>query len=571
MRDTLISRAALRTRDVLGSFPGTAWLIGGEEAAASHTLRQGLLASLMIMVGSWGVGWLAMTPSSVLAVHPLLLPLRTTTAGVITCAVLLSLGAMLLVRSWLRLSQRVGGWHEGATSTIRRAVLMWGAPLLFTVPIFSRDVYSYLAQGRVLHAGLNPYESGVSELPGWFMEGADGLWAESPSPYGPLFLLVAQLIWFLSGGVPEVSVMLFRLLSVAGVAMMLLVVPRLARAFGSQPAWALWLCVLNPLSLLVFLPAAHNDALMIGLLLLGMWCALRRRRLGAVLLITAAVAVKPIAITVLPFAVLLTLKNPTRIVGDYRARLREWVLAGLLAAGLLVGAGVLLGVGLGWITAALGAGSAIAPVAPVGLLGTGLGLVAAVAWGADPQQTASWIYTGARVVSAAVLAWILLRRRLGNPVLWAGVGLIVVVLSSTVVQPWYLLWILPLFAVVHVHRGRALVLVSLLITVLVLISLVGQLSVAQWIDTTVVQTVAAGVATVYLVYLLVFDPNTTELFDMRRPSQIWNAAVGWTGLGQLTRSPAPVPAEPRLEGSERSSRPDLPAPADAPDRPEGAR
>lgn len=556
MRDTLISRAAWRAREVLGEFPGTAWLIGGEEAAASHTLRQGLLASLMIMVGSWGVGWLAMTPSSVLAVHPVLLPLRTTTAGVIICAVLLSLGAMLLVRSWLRLSQRVGGWHDGATPTIRRAVLLWGAPLLFTVPIFSRDVYSYLAQGRVLHAGLNPYESGVSELPGWFMEGADGLWAQSPSPYGPLFLLLAQLIWFLSGGVPEISVALFRLLSVLGIGLMLVAIPRLARAFGSQPAWALWLCVLNPLSLLVFLPAAHNDALMIGLMLLGMCCALRRRRLYAVLLLTAAVAVKPIAMTVLPFAVLLSLRGPTRITGQYSARIREWVFAGALAAGLLVGAGLTLGVGLGWITAALGAGSAIAPVAPVGLLGTGLGLAAAVVWGQDADQTATWIFAGARLISAALLAWMLLRPRVGNPVLWAGVGLTVVVLSSTVIQPWYVLWILPLFAVVHVHRGRSLVLVSLLLTVMVLLSLVGQLSVAQWIDTAVVQGIAAGVAVVYLVYLLIFDPNTAELFDMRRPSQAWNAVAGWVGLQQLSRSAAMAPAADAVQGSADPQTPD---------------
>ncbi len=59
MRANLVSRNALRARSFLGQWPPTAWLIGGEEAAASHTARQGLLASIMIMLGSWGVGWLA--------------------------------------------------------------------------------------------------------------------------------------------------------------------------------------------------------------------------------------------------------------------------------------------------------------------------------------------------------------------------------------------------------------------------------------------------------------------------------------------------------------------------------
>ncbi len=134
-----------------------------------------------------------------------------------------------------------------------------------------------------------------------------------------------------------------------------------------------------------------------------------------------------------------------------------------------------------------------------------------------------------------VLTVVLLRPRLGtlvrdNLVLWSGYGLAVVVLSSTVLQPWYLLWLLPLFAVVHVYRGRVLMWVTLLITVLVLVSMVGQLSVAQWIDTLVVQSIAMGVAVVYFLYLVIFDPHTSELFRMRRRSERWNAHEGWTRL-----------------------------------------
>lgn len=75
--------------------------------------------------------------------------------------------------------------------------------------------------------------------------------------------------------------LLFRLLAIFGVVLMLVVIPKLAQTFGSQPAWALWLCLLNPLSLMVFIPAAHNDALMIGLMLTGIWYALRGKRLAA--------------------------------------------------------------------------------------------------------------------------------------------------------------------------------------------------------------------------------------------------------------------------------------------------
>lgn len=540
-----IAAGVLRVRDALGRSPATSWLIGGAESHVSHTLRQGLLASLLIMVGSWGVGWLAMTPSSLLATHHWLLPLRTTTPGVVLCAVLLTFGALLLLRSWMRLSQRIGHWGPDATRVMYRAAAMWGGPLLLTFPIFSRDVYSYLAQGRVLHAGLNPYESGVSELPGWFMEGADGLWAESPSPYGPLFLHLAQLLWFVSAGIPEVAVALFRLVSVGGILLMLIFIPRLAQTFGSQPSWALWLCLLNPLSLIVFLPASHNDSLMIGLMLAGMWYALRRRRLAAVLLLVAAVAVKPIAMVVVPFAVLLSLDS-TR---SRLKRVREWsftmaVVLVLCAVPLAFGAAARgldakawadsAAAVLGWIPASLGAGDAIDQVAPVGLMGTITGVLASWFGVGDADAVAGAFYAGARLVSAGVLTWMLLRPRMGNPVLWAGYGLAVVVLTSSIMQPWYLLWVLPLFAVVHVYRGRALVLITLLLTMLTLLAMVGQLSVAQWIETFVVQVVAVGVACVYLVHLIFFDPNTTALFDMGRRSERWNAAGGWARLRGLS-------------------------------------
>lgn len=530
MRANLVSRNALRARSFLGQWQPTAWLIGGEEAAASHTARQGLLASIMIMLGSWGVGWLAMTPQSLLALNPVLLPLRTTTAGVVTCTVLLVFGALLLLRSWLRLSQRVGHWSAQATPIVRRTLFMWAAPLMFTLPIFSRDVYSYLAQGRVLHAGLNPYEHGVSELPGWFMEGADGLWAESPSPYGPLFLVLAQLVWFVSGGVPEIAILLFRSLSLLGIALMLYCIPRLARAFGSEPSWALWLCLLNPMTLLVFIPAAHNDALMIGLMLAGTLAGLRRKRALSIVLVVSAIAVKPIAMVVLPFILLLPLRSTAAL----RHRVREWAVGGTAAAVLLIAGGAALAIGMGWIAAALGAGAAVLQAAPVGLLGIGLGAAAQALTGIEAAVVTEIVYTLARAAAGAVLAWMLLRRAVGNPVLWAGYGLTLVVLTSSIIQPWYLLWLLPFYAVVHVYRGRVLVLVTTVFTVMVLLSMVGQLSVAQWINEAVIYSIAITVVTLYLIYVVFLDPNTTEFFDMRRRSQRWNAQQGWQRLRGLT-------------------------------------
>src|SRR5699024_10095183 len=199
-----------------------------------HHIRMGLVAALIIMVASWGVGWLPQAQNSWFAGTTILNPLRVSTTGVTASAIALVTGGLLLVRSWLRLGQAlhmpyttgdggptVGNVREAAKkirlndhklAVINRAIITWTIPLMFTFPIMSRDVFSYLAQGRLLHAGLDPYGEGVSSLPGWFMIGADSLWAQSPSPYGPAFLLISQLIWFVTNGGPEWAILGFRIL-----------------------------------------------------------------------------------------------------------------------------------------------------------------------------------------------------------------------------------------------------------------------------------------------------------------------------------------------------------------------
>ena len=43
---------------------------------------------------------------------------------------------------------------------------MWAVPFLVTPPLFSRDVYSYLAVGQMMRLGLNPYDSGPYDVLG---------------------------------------------------------------------------------------------------------------------------------------------------------------------------------------------------------------------------------------------------------------------------------------------------------------------------------------------------------------------------------------------------------------------
>jgi hypothetical protein len=524
--------AGLRRR--LGAARATRWLVGGTDEDTAPSLWQGLLGSLMIMVGSWGVGWLATTPTSLFARTTVLNPLRVEPVGVVACAILLVLGSLLLVRAWLRLGQRLRGRWDEALPVVVRATWLWAAPLLLAFPVFSRDVYSYLGQGRLLHAGLNPYEDWISVLPGWFMQGADSIWAESPSPYGPLFLLVARLVWFVTGGSPEPAFLLFRAVSVAGLALCLWAVPRLARRFGTEPGWSVWISVANPLFALYMIAGIHNDSLMIGLLLAGFVLlgpdSSRRRNLAGLVLVSLSIAIKPLTVIALPFAGLLMLRgthleflSADRGGGADRtgtpgwaARAKVWVLCLVVAAVVLASIGAVTGLWFGWVPAMLTSGDAAFPYAPFGLIGLGIGWVADAVAGAGVRNVADVVYSLGTIVAAGFTAWLALSRRPINPVYATGLALLAAVLLAPLIQPWYLLWVLPMFAVVRRWRGWPVWLLYLLVMVLVVIGVVDQLSVAPWISLFWVRVTTAVVGLAYMVFIVFLDPKTSTLFPLSR-------------------------------------------------------
>jgi hypothetical protein len=539
-----------RLRRRLGTLRATRWLIGGADEDTTLSLRQGLIGSVMIMVGSWGVGWLASTPTSLFARTTILNPLRVEPVGVIACAVLLVLGSLLLVRAWLRLGQRLEGRWSGSRDVVVRATWLWTAPLMLAFPVFSRDVYSYLGQGRLLHAGLNPYEDWISELPGWFMQGADSIWAESPSPYGPLFLLIARAVWFLTGGSPEPAILLFRGVSVLGMGLCLWAVPRLARRFGTPPGWATWISITNPLYALYMVAGIHNDALMVGLLLCGFVLlgpdSSRARNLAGLVLVSLSIAIKPLTIIALPFAGLLMLRGAHQAGADrttpavpavqsvsspgkgglepdggagaragtpgWAARARAWVACLAVTAVVLAAVGGLTGLWFGWVPAMLTSGGAAFPYAPFGLLGLGIGWLVDSATGVDARTAADVVYAAGKVLAMGLTAWLALTRRPVNPVLATGLALVAAVLLAPIIQPWYLLWVLPMFAVVRRWRGWPLWTLYLIVMVLVVIGVVDQLSVAQWISLLWVRIITGAAGAVYMVFIVFLDPKTSTLF-----------------------------------------------------------
>ncbi|MFY9678544.1 polyprenol phosphomannose-dependent alpha 1,6 mannosyltransferase MptB [Glutamicibacter protophormiae] len=470
-------------------------------------ILQGLLASAMVTCGSWGVGWLPYAQESVLARSPLVLPLRAETVGVIICTLLLAVGTVLMFRAWLRLRQTTKGLGDRALGLMRRAAWTWSAPMLFSFPILSQDVYSYLGQGRLMHAGLSPYENWVSQLPGWFAQGADSLWAESSSPYGPLFLMYARLAYFVSGGVPEYGVVMMRLVAVAGVALCIYAIPRLALKLGGDPSWTLWVSVVNPLFLMNMVGGVHNDGLMLGGVLLAFLLVYRQRRVLGTIAMALSIAIKPVMLLALPFLGLAMLKPEARL----RSKIRVWLWITAITVAILAALGAATGLWFGWIGGVASSGDAAFPYAPVGLFGLLVGWIGSL-FGGSINAVADIVYAVFKVFSMAIIAWLALRKPAGNPLLYSGYALAASVLLAPIIQPWYLLWLIPFFALGKKFSVGQERLLYVLCLVLAIAGVVDQLSVAQWFSLLWMRIFAALVGLLCVAYMVFIDPKTAPLF-----------------------------------------------------------
>ncbi len=369
----------------------------------------------------------------------------TETAG----AVLAALGLTLLVAAWWRYGVLLA---RGAATGALGTLAAWGAPLLLAPPLHSADVYSYIAQGAMVLEGHDVYGAGPSALrPGEL--GADaaasvgGNWTDTPAPYGPVFLLLAEAVVRLTGGSVVPAVLLLRLLAVAAVALLVWAV----RGFGKGDG-ALWLAVLNPLLLVHVLGGVHNDGLMAALTLGGMLLAVRGRWVLGSVLIGCAVMVKSPAVVALLFVAVVVARRD----GLPKGLLLPPAVAGAVAAG----ASLLAGTGFGWLRTQSVAGAIHTPLSLTSDLGLALGTLLAD----DPEPVKAVVQKLGLLAAAVIiclLAWRAWRGRL-DPVLGLGLSLVALVALSPMVQPWYLLWGTAAVAAVawHSRAGQVLAVVS---------------------------------------------------------------------------------------------------------------
>ena len=103
-------------------------------------------------------------------------------------------GVVVMVFAWWRLGRTFDTGSPPSRSALLTTLATWAAPLVVAPPLFSRDVYSYLAQGAMTGSGIDVYRFGPAVLGGPLAVEVPGAWQHAPAPYGPVFLFTSASI-----------------------------------------------------------------------------------------------------------------------------------------------------------------------------------------------------------------------------------------------------------------------------------------------------------------------------------------------------------------------------------------
>lgn len=416
-------------RVVARSFPVVARL-----DVSFHVLAGvGVVGSVLMAASSW---WAGATPASAVTDPPAVVSVLSHNSAWAVGA--FWIGLVVTIGAWLLIGHQLLEGGSVSLRHLRFTGAAWAAPFVFSMPLASRDEWAYAAQGHLAATGHNPYTVTPLDQFDLFSANVSPRWQGSASPYGPLWTWLNRGVNDLTGLHLSLTVLLLRLLSLVGLAMLIWTVPVLAARLGGRPSIGVWTVVLNPLTVLHLVGGAHNDLLMIGLLSVGLYVVTgpgsRWRVLALAGAVTAmAAAIKLPAIIAVPFLPLLWAYTrsevpPARHWPDVRARLPQ-LATGLAAAGggavaVTVVATLLAGYGLTW-TDNLNTG------------GHGGGIVG-----------------GISILLALTAAWLLTLRWPPAPMLAVALGAVVLITPAAL--PWYWMWVLAIAGCLVSQRAAVL-------------------------------------------------------------------------------------------------------------------
>ncbi len=347
---------------------------------------------------------------------------------------------------------------DARLATILAGVLLFGLPLLLCPYLFSSDIYSYIIYGRIaaLYGGNPAITAPIAYSHDPFYQYLIA-WQSTPSVYGPLWTLFSHGLTLLverAGGALWLYLLAYKLAMLAAHVANTLLIWQILQAWQPhRQVYGTLLYAWSPVVLIEFVGSAHNDALMVSLILLAVFCTQRGYGRTAIAALLAAVLVKWIAVALLPlWAIYWLCQQPTR--------LRRLLFASQVVAIVFVGA-VLLYLPYGQVIQSISAPVQLQngrpaenSLAELGIHGghealVRLGLIsardsvwrpaaeAAVAWGSKGLFLLAWLVALAVVWRRPTFA------RLLQVSCWL---LLALLLISPLFRVWYVTWPLALVA-----------------------------------------------------------------------------------------------------------------------------
>lgn len=471
-----------------------------------RTIALGTLGSLLILAGALGAG-------GILVHDPLLgdgpLSLMRYGHGQELASLVLYTGFGLVVWAWVRLGRHVLANRVG-TRPVLLAAAAWMTPLIVSPPLFSRDVYLYIAYGSLPLHGFDPYTVGPGVLSlEAVRENVDPFWQTTPAPYGPLFILLAKGAAWVTGTNMIAGVIVQRLVLMLGLGLLIWALPGLTRHLGGRLPVATWLAVAGPMTVVHLVGGPHNDLLMIGFLAAGTVCVLDRRHVLGFVLVTLGVAAKATAVVALPFLVWVWANR----LGS--TRWRNLIKAGVLAFGIFVvtftAITLIAGVDLGWIYALDAPGMIVNWLSVPTAVGQIVHFLAGIFVSAPEVYFVNTVRAIAGLVMVIFLArqWWLARDGGPEAVRRAAIALFAVAVLSPATLPWYLTWGFVLAAGLKWERRQLAVVVGFAVFLVLTYSPSGHDLLYNWLF------MAGAIGVSVLAGISLLRPDPLRLFGGR--------------------------------------------------------
>lgn len=191
------------------------------------------------------------------------------------------------------------------------------------IPIDSSDFFAYIARGaQQAYYSVNPFSHVVSEIAEWRADPflANTLWQHNPSPYGPLFMLICQIlvrvsfhnIWLAMFIFKFANLVLF-IVSLKLLEAMLKDKEVFSEITQDQGKLIYSLFALNPFVITEVLWNAHNDIYMALGILAAMYLTSKRKYNAAIFILITCSLIKYLSVVLIPLVLIQSYQQEKRL------------------------------------------------------------------------------------------------------------------------------------------------------------------------------------------------------------------------------------------------------------------